>query len=108
MSVTGDRDSPAFSGDVSNWIGIGSGVLGIASILFFFFVFFFSSNRHVLIQSALTLVLPTLALILGVAGTMKSRREGQWNGIAVAGLSLGLLTILLFTALRLYEASVLD
>lgn len=92
MSVEGDTRRPVISGHRTNRTGTAAGVLGIAAA----FGWLLPALGVLGSGGLLVLVLAILALVFGVVGTMKGRREGLPIGMAIAGLSIGLLIILLF------------
>lgn len=93
-----DTGSPVIGERRPNRIGTAAGVLGIAAALGFSLVVLGGYSGF---PFSLILVPAILAIILGAVGTMKGRRGNLPIGMAVAGLSLGLLSILLFVGLIL-------
>lgn len=65
----------------SNGLGIGGFVCGLIGLVFFWIPFF-------------GLVLGLLGLILGGVGISSGRRSGAGTGLAVAGLVLGLISLI--------------
>ena len=88
--MDGDTGSPVRSERRPNLQGTASGVLGLTSA--FYTLLILGGGFPGWPWSMLGAI---LALGLGVIGTMKGRRYGLPIAMAVAGLSLGLLTILM-------------
>ena len=87
----GDTDSPVMSGRPTNRIGMAAGALGITSALYTLLILGGGFPGW-----PWSLLGTILAILLGVIGTMKGRRHGLPIAMAVTGLSLGLLTMLMF------------
>jgi asparagine N-glycosylation enzyme membrane subunit Stt3 len=85
------------SGSRQRRTGIAAGALGIASVLYFMLAL-----GDVVPFSFWAILVPaTAAVVLGVISIWKGRRQGMRIGLAVVGLSLALLTILLFLGIVL-------
>ena len=93
MSMDGDTGSPVMSERRPNLQGTASGALGLTSA--FYTLLILGGGFPGWPWSMLGAI---LAIGLGVIGTIKGRRYGLPIAMAVAGLSLGLLTILMGAA----------
>jgi hypothetical protein len=105
VSVELNIDNQASGSFAPNWVGFAAGVLGVASILWFLWVFFFDQSA---VRSWLTLAPPLVALAFGVIGTVEGRNRGLGTRVALLGLTLGLVSFLLFAVLTYLLLSIWD
>lgn len=93
MGMDGDTGSPVKSARRPHGIGMAAGALGITSAVYTLLILGGGFPGW-----PWSLLGAILAIVLGVVGTVRGRRHDLPIAMAVTGLSLGLLTILMFAA----------